>query len=135
MSPRPALKLMYLFETHDRIRVVDWAFQRSYTGSSNSISSLPEEEARQSKTDDGQAKVQLDDRPDPEAPEGRGLLQDSNIAIFVCDVDQVAPGDGSHRKEYRLSGVVLEALGQTWYDGVGCGVGVKSVYEGSEDCL
>lgn len=120
-------------QARDRIQVVNWSADRFLTGSPNSIASLPEEEARRSKTSHGQAEVQLDDGPDPEASQGRGPLQDSNVAIPVGDVYQVASSDRSHGEEYGLSGVVLESLGQTGDDGGGGGVGVKSVYEGRED--
>lgn len=85
--------------------------QRFSPGSPNSITSLPEEQARRSKTSHSQTKIELNDGPDPETPERRGLLQDSNIAKLVRDVNQIASCGRSHRKEYGLSGMVLKALG------------------------
>jgi hypothetical protein len=105
----------------------------SGSSSSDSVSPLPEEEARQSKTKHSQTKVKLDDRPDPEAPEGRCLFQYGEITVLVGDVDQIAPGNRPHAEEYCLSYVVLEALWEARYDGGGCDVRMQSVDEGGKD--
>ena len=75
----------------------------------NVVVSLPDKQASNSQAESCPRQIELDDRPDPDAAKGRGLLQDREVAILVRDMDQEAACGDAGREEYELSQGILEA--------------------------
>ena len=77
----------------------------------NIVVSLPDKQTRNNQAKSCPSQVELDDGPDPKAAEGRGLLQNRQVAVLVGDMYQGAACDDARREEYDLSEGILEAGG------------------------
>lgn len=82
----------------------------------DAVSTRPHENTGSGKAEGGQGQVQLDDGPDPETAQRRCALHDGQVAMVVCDVDEMAAGSKARGEEDGLAEGGLEALGKAGQD-------------------
>jgi hypothetical protein len=94
---------------------------------------LPQEHSRRDQAEHGERKVELDDGPDPEDADGRSLLHDSQIAVGIRNVYEVAASTDARDEENALPEGGLVTGREAWEDGRVGLVGVEGVEEQTED--
>jgi hypothetical protein len=77
------------------------------------VSPAPQECSGTKQADERKAKVQLNDRPNPQASQRRGTLHHRQVSMRVRDVDKVATSQDAGGEKYGLPQRILEAHRQS----------------------
>jgi hypothetical protein len=99
----------------------------------DTVSLLPKKRRRPRETEYSPEKVQLNDRPHPEATKGRRLFHDGHVTGRIGDVDQVGTGKYARGEKYGLSEGRLVSRGKAGNQAGVCGVRMEEVDEQGED--
>jgi hypothetical protein len=67
------------------------------------ITLFPQIYPRNSQTQRRPGKIQLNDGPEPQDAQGRGLLHDVQVAELVADVDEIRAAHAAHDEEDGLA--------------------------------